>query len=132
MRDLDDLVAEADAADVPGWGFDWLEGRATEQRPSWGFARLLSDRLALVDSALDLDTGGGEVLAEAKQLPAVMVATEGWPINAARARANLGPRGIRSRLTGTRFTGYSGPAAVQSLMTRCGVVAQTDRPPESS
>lgn len=31
---FDDLVAEADAVDVSGWDFSWLDGRATEQRPS--------------------------------------------------------------------------------------------------
>jgi SAM-dependent methyltransferase len=50
--------------------------------------------LARVASALDLDTGGGEVLAEMPVLPRRMYATEGWPPNAARARALLGPRGV--------------------------------------
>ncbi|WP_061963098.1 class I SAM-dependent methyltransferase [Demequina aurantiaca] len=95
MRSFDDLVAEADAADVSGWGFGWLDGRATEERPPWGFARLLADRLATVDSALDLDTGGGEVLGEAPIFPPTMVATEGWPPNAARARSALAPRGVK-------------------------------------
>lgn len=30
------LIAEAAAADVHCWGFGWLEGRATEERPPWG------------------------------------------------------------------------------------------------
>lgn len=64
MREFEALVDEAVSADVNGWGFDWLEGRATEERPSWGFAKLMSHRLAAVHSALDLDTGGGEVLSE--------------------------------------------------------------------
>lgn len=95
MRTFEQLVAEADAADVTGWGFDWLNGRATEERPPWGYARLLADRLGRVDSALDLDTGGGEVLGEATSLPPRMVATEGWPPNAQRARDLLGPRGVQ-------------------------------------
>jgi SAM-dependent methyltransferase len=95
MPSFDDLIAEAAAADVTGWGFGWLDGRATEERPPWGYARLLADRLATVNSALDLDTGGGEVVDEAPQLPALMCATEGWPANLARARARLGPRGVR-------------------------------------
>jgi hypothetical protein len=65
VRSFDVLAAEAEAADVSGWGFGWLEGRATEQRPPWGFARLLAARLACVQAALDIDTGGGEVVAEA-------------------------------------------------------------------
>ena len=94
MRDFETLVAEANSADVTGWGFDWLEGRAVEERPPWGFAKLLADRLADVRSALDLDTGGGEVLNESPLLPERMVATEAWPPNVARARALLGPRGV--------------------------------------
>jgi SAM-dependent methyltransferase len=94
MRSFDDLVAEAEAADVGGWGFDWLDGRATEERPPWGYARLLADRLAGAAAALDLDTGGGEVVAEAARLPPRMVVTESWPPNAERARALLGPRGV--------------------------------------
>lgn len=99
MRPFDDLVAEAVAVDVTGWGFDWLDGRATEERPPWGFARLLAGRLCLVASALDIDTGGGEVLAQIPKLPPCMVATESWPPNLRRARALLGPRGVQVRAT---------------------------------
>jgi hypothetical protein len=94
MRPFEDLVAEAERADVTGWGFGWLEGRATEERPPWGYGRLLSDRLAQVRSALDIDTGGGKVLSEAAILPARMCVTEAWPPNAERARQLLGPRGV--------------------------------------
>lgn len=94
MRPYEDLVAEAAEADVTGWGFAWLSGRATEARPPWGYARLLARRLSTVRSALDLDTGGGEVVSEARTLPPRTVVTEGWPPNAARARALLGPRGV--------------------------------------
>lgn len=78
---------------VAGWDFSWLEGRATEQRPSWGYQREMSRRLAQASAALDIQTGGGEVLAEAAKLPPVMVATEGWPPNAEKATALLHPRG---------------------------------------
>lgn len=80
-------------------GLRLLEGRATEQRPPWGYARLLADRLARAHSALDIDTGGGEVVAEAPVLPARMCVTESWPPNARRARALLGPRGVDVRET---------------------------------
>lgn len=95
VRSYDELVTEAEAADVTGWGFDWLTGRATEERPPWGFARLLADRLAGAVNALDIDTGGGEVLNEAPHLPATMTVTESWPPNLERARDTLGPRGVR-------------------------------------
>lgn len=94
MRPFDELVREAEAADVTGWGFGWLDGRATEERPPWGYARLLASRLSEVRSALDLDTGGGEVVSEATVLPQHMCVTESWPPNAQRARERLGPRGV--------------------------------------
>jgi hypothetical protein len=94
VRAFEDLVEEAAAVDVSGWSFDWLDGRATEERPPWGYSRLLAERLAQVASALDIDTGGGEVIAEAPRLPARMVVTEGWPPNADRAGRLLSPRGV--------------------------------------
>jgi hypothetical protein len=95
VRSFDELVGEAAAADVTGWGFDWLNGRATEERPPWGYAKLLARRLGRVESALDIDTGGGEVVAGAPTFPPRMVATEAWPPNAQRARELLGPRGVQ-------------------------------------
>lgn len=93
MCSFEELVAEAEAAPVAGWDFSWLAGRATEQRPSWGYQRLLSQRLARVSAALDVQTGGGEVLAGAKQFPPTMVATDSWPPNLAVATRLLHPRG---------------------------------------
>jgi SAM-dependent methyltransferase len=88
------MVAEAEAASVDGWDFSWLDGRASEERPSWGYARMMAERLRRADSALDVQTGGGEVLEFAPQLPVHMVATESWPPNIARADARLRPRGV--------------------------------------
>ena len=51
MRGFDELVAEAESADITGWGFGWLTGRATEERPPWRFSRLLAQRLAAVERA---------------------------------------------------------------------------------
>lgn len=93
-RAFEDLVAEADAAPVDGWDFSWLDGRATEERPSWGYQRLMSERLGGVSAACDIDTGGGEVLAGAAKFPPTMAATESWPPNAALATGRLHPRGV--------------------------------------
>ncbi len=89
------LVDEAAAASVEGWDFSWLDGRATEQRPSWGYQRLLTAKLAGATAALDIQTGGGEVLAGARAegFPPTLVATEGWPPNLAKATAVLHPLG---------------------------------------
>ncbi|WCN84340.1 class I SAM-dependent methyltransferase [Micromonospora sp. LH3U1] len=89
VRDAEDLIAEGAAAPVDGWGFDWLDGRATEERPPWAYARLVADRMARADAALDVDTGGGEVLAEVPSPPKLLTATEAWPPNVEVARRTL-------------------------------------------
>lgn len=95
-RSFESLITEAEAADAEGWDFSWLDGRATEERPSWGYQRLLAERLASATAALDLQTGGGEVLAGAgaDNFPATMAATEGWPPNLQRATSLLHPLGV--------------------------------------
>lgn len=96
-HDFESLLAEAAAASVEGWDFGWLDGRATEQRPSWGYQRLLGERLSAATAALDVQTGGGEVLAGAIAAAGAgrraLAATEGWPPNAARATRLLHPLG---------------------------------------
>ena len=91
------LLAEGQAVPVEGWDFSWFEGRATEQRPRWGYSSLLAARLARCSSAVDVQTGGGEVyagaLARAERRPEVVVATESWPPNAVVARRTLAPFG---------------------------------------
>lgn len=91
---FDDLLAEGSAVPVDGWNFSWFEGRATEERPPWGYARILADRMGALAgvpgaAALDLQTGGGEVLATIPAGPPVLVATECWPPNVEVARRNL-------------------------------------------
>jgi SAM-dependent methyltransferase len=91
---FDELIAEGSAVPVEGWDFSWFQGRASEERPPWGYARLLGERMAALAAgpgaaALDLQTGGGEVLASIPAGPPVLVATETWPPNIEVARRNL-------------------------------------------
>jgi SAM-dependent methyltransferase len=93
--EFDRLVAEGEAVPVAGWDFSWFDGRATEERPSWGYARMMAGRMAQASAALDIQTGGGEVLAGIPQPPSVLAATESWPPNVEIARRNLAPLGGR-------------------------------------
>ena len=92
-HEFDVLVAEAEAAPIAGWDFSWLDGRATEERPPWGYSRMVAARLAGVDALLDVQTGGGEMLASVGALPALTVATEPWPPNLPVAATRLAPLG---------------------------------------
>ena len=93
-RSFEALLDEAGSASVDGWDFSWLDCRASEERPPWGYARSMAARMARASAALDIQTGGGEVLAEATELPPLCAATESWPPNLARATRLLHPRGV--------------------------------------
>ena len=90
---FEDLIAEGAAVPAEGWDFSWFDGRASEERPPWGYARMMAERMARAQAALDIQTGGGEVLAQVTQPPPVLAATESWPPNVAIARRNLAPLG---------------------------------------
>ncbi len=98
-RTFEDLVAEGASAPVEGWDFSWFEGRATEERPSWAYSRLLVERVGHASAALDVQTGGGEVYAEVlnqvERLPARLAATESWLPNLEIAARNLERFGAR-------------------------------------
>lgn len=95
MKTFEDLVAEGDAVPTEGWDFSWFDGRATEERPPWGYSRLLAARMASAERALDVETGGGEALATVPRAPELLIATESWPPNLAVARRTLAPLGAR-------------------------------------
>ncbi|WP_089099795.1 methyltransferase domain-containing protein [Streptomyces hyaluromycini] len=97
-RTFEELVAEGAAVPTEGWDFSWFDGRATETRPTWGYARAAGRRLARASAALDIQTGGGEVFdfalgTAAPDRPRLLAATEGWPPNVTKASALLSARG---------------------------------------
>jgi SAM-dependent methyltransferase len=95
---FEELIAEGASVEVEGWDFSWFAGRATEERPSWGYSGMAADRLAGATSVLDVETGGGEVFAralgQAGRRPSLLAATESYPRNLAIARRNLGGFGV--------------------------------------
>jgi len=101
-RTFAELIAEGEAVPTAGWDFSWFDGRATEERPRWGYSRAVADRVGRAETVLDVQTGGGEVLAGALRTagqsrggyrPALLAATESWPPNVEIARRNLAPFG---------------------------------------
>jgi SAM-dependent methyltransferase len=77
-----------------GWNFGHLGPRYVEEKPPWSYEDLARNVLRLSGSALDLGTGGGEVLFTlADTFPDRMVATEAYPPNWTVARDRLAPAG---------------------------------------
>jgi SAM-dependent methyltransferase len=93
-QSFESLIADAESAPIVGWNFDWLDGRATEERPSWEYSRLLSERYQQAEKVLDLQSGSGEMLATLSHLPPFLVATEGYSPNLTLAAQRLRSRGV--------------------------------------
>lgn len=91
---LDDWRARH-AEPTTGWDFSCFGDSIRSEEPPWSYGDLARSALAGARSALDLGTGGGEVLLGlADALPEDTVATEGWLPNLPVAAAALAGRGI--------------------------------------
>jgi SAM-dependent methyltransferase len=97
MTTFEDLVGEASAAPLRGWDFSWIAGRAVGSEPSWSYPAIAGELVRASSRLLDLDTGGGELLASFAPLPPGTIATEGWRPNLAVAGERLGPSGVDVR-----------------------------------
>jgi hypothetical protein len=92
----DDLVSDALCAQLEGWDFSWLTGRMDRGKLPWDYGSLARRALPGATRLLDVDTGGGEVLASLAPLPA-SIATEPYAPNVPIATARLAPLGVDVR-----------------------------------
>ncbi len=82
---------------MQGWDFSFLQGRTRGGDLSWSYADLAQAAISEATRALDIDTGGGELLAALQPLPPHTVATEAWEPNLRTARHRLEPLGVDVR-----------------------------------
>ena len=83
------------AEPVSGWDFSPFDGSIETDEPPWSYDTLARDALVGATSAVDIGTGGGEVLLRLTDaLPDDTFATEGWPPNLPVATEALAPHGI--------------------------------------
>ena len=86
---------ETYAEPTAGWDFSTFAGSVETDDPPWSYEDLAREALAGATSALDIGTGGGEVLLRLRDaLPADTLATEGWAPNLPHATEALAPHGI--------------------------------------
>ncbi len=83
---------------MAGWDFSYLAGRMVQDELPWDYIARAMQLMANAQSALDMDTGGGERLLDMRaRWPARMVATEEYPPNLALATERLAPLGVEVR-----------------------------------
>lgn len=89
------LWRERYAEPTTGWDLSSFEGLVDTDDPPWSYDELARAALAGATSALDIGTGGGEVLVRLTDaLPRDTLATEGWAPNRPVATEALAPHGI--------------------------------------
>ncbi len=82
------------AASFSGWSFTDVDVRHLDPREPWDYEAIAVEHARGRSSILDLGTGGGEVLSRiVAGLPARVIATEEWHVNAPIAAARLLPLG---------------------------------------
>lgn len=95
----EDLVADALAAaeSMSGWDFTYLKDRTSGGELAWSYPDLAREAISRSAALLDLDTGGGELLASLAPLPPHAVATEAWEPNVLTVRKRLEALGVDVR-----------------------------------
>ena len=117
---FDSLIDEARTAALSGWDFSFLAGRTTSEILPWSYLDLAVTASRTATRVLDIDTGGGEVLALIKPPPG-SVAVEPHPPNVAVATAALAPLGVQVRARMTSELPVS-DAAFDLVLNRHGLL----------
>jgi SAM-dependent methyltransferase len=94
VETFNELVAEAERAPVGTWDFSWLEGRATEDRPSWRYFDHVAERTVGISTLLELQAGVGNMIGNLPSPPALSVAAEGFAPSVAIAAPRLRSHGV--------------------------------------
>jgi SAM-dependent methyltransferase len=92
---LADALAAAEA--MSGWDFSYLQSRTSGGELAWSYPDLARESISHSAALLDLDTGGGELLASLAPLPTHTAATEAWEPNVSTAKKRLEPLGVDVR-----------------------------------
>lgn len=94
---FDAYLSEAENTRFSGWNFQYLTNsrRMVESPLKWNYFNIVLPHLMKVETLLDMDTGGGEVLSGFTHFPRYTYATEGYPPNVAVAKARLEPLGVK-------------------------------------
>jgi len=95
MNDLHTQWKKEYEAPFSGWDFSRLKNRLIEENPPWDYKEITRQLVRTSKSLLDMDTGGGEVLALLSPFPQHAVATESWAPNIPIAREKLEPLGVK-------------------------------------
>ena len=93
--ELFELWQQEEQRPFVGFDFSYFADKWVDENPPWSYEAMVREQMAKADSVLDIGTGGGEKLAQFKDVfPPKTLATEGYAPNLPVARAKLAPLGV--------------------------------------
>lgn len=92
--DFNTLIQDALSLPFSGWDFSVIADRWKTSPTSWDYSAIARNRMQDIDSMLDQDTGGGELLSSLAPFPPRTWATENYPPNISIAKRHLEPLGV--------------------------------------
>ncbi|MSP11487.1 MAG: SAM-dependent methyltransferase [Chloroflexi bacterium] len=92
---FEQLISEALQQAFSGSDFAFISERFRMDPLPWNYREQVLEKVRLVHALLDMDTGGGEILASLSPLPELTYATEGYLPNIPIARSRLEPLGVQ-------------------------------------
>jgi SAM-dependent methyltransferase len=99
------------AREFSGWDLGQVRPKMIEPRPPWDYETLVPEYAVGKRYALDMGTGGGELLSRLRRaLPYETIATEEWNVNAPIAKRRLGPLGVELVRCGSRLLPFENSA----------------------
>jgi len=95
MEQLFEFWKQEEQRPFTGFDFSYFADKWVDEGPPWSYEAMVREQMAKANSVLDIGTGGGEKLAQFKDVfPPKTVATEGYAPNLPVARAKLAPLGV--------------------------------------
>lgn len=94
-EDLFDFLIHEAESHFSGWNFLYLDWRKVDAPLGWSYVSEVLPHVRQAASLLDMDTGGGEMLARFAPFPPDSYATEAYPPNILIARERLEPLGVQ-------------------------------------
>jgi len=94
---FDTYLEQAEKTPFAGWNFEYITRtrRMTESPLDWNYHNMVLPYMIEAETMLDMETGGGETLANFAPLPSHTFATEQYAPNVSIAREKLEPLGVK-------------------------------------
>jgi hypothetical protein len=94
MKEVEETWLKEGSRAMQGWNFEHLNGRWQNESLPWDYSKIVQKYLHPKNNWLDMDTGGGELMASFRHDPQRTCVTEGWEPNIEYLKKKVVPSGV--------------------------------------